>query len=121
MLNLVTGPDGHAAAVLVRGAELVSGASLWAERRPDGRCDGPGKVGAALGIGVAESGSPCFGGGPIVVSPGKPPVIIVAGPRIGIDYAAEPDRLAPWRLADGESRQVGRRRGLRPAMGPTGA
>ncbi|GDX81362.1 putative 3-methyladenine DNA glycosylase [Deltaproteobacteria bacterium] len=113
MLNLVTGPEGHAAAVLVRGAELISGEALWRARRPDGRCDGPGKVGAALGIGVADSGSPCFGGGPIVVSAGSPPALLLAGPRIGIDYAAESDRVAPWRLADGDSRQVGRRRGLR--------
>ncbi len=109
MLNLVTGPEGHAAAVLIRGAELVSGEALWRARRPDGRCDGPGKVGAALAVSVADSGTPCFGGGPIVVSPGTRPTLVTAGPRIGIDYAAEADRAAPWRLADGHSRQVGRR------------
>lgn len=114
MLNLVTGPEGHAAAVLVRGAELVSGEALWQHRRPDGRCDGPGKVGAVLAIGVTDSGSPCFGSGPIVVSWGTTPSAVVAGPRIGIDYATEADRAAPWRIADGNSRQVGQRRALRP-------
>lgn len=112
MLNVVTGPEGHAAAVLIRGAELVAGEPSFRERRPDGRCDGPGKVGAALALGVEASGSPLFGGGPIYVFPRSRTPRLVRGPRVGIDYADEVHRLAPWRIADADSRQVGHRRTL---------
>jgi DNA-3-methyladenine glycosylase len=113
MLNFVTGPAGHAAAVLIRGVEVVGGHGAVEARRPSGRLDGPGKVGAALGLSTADSASPLFGRGPIRVYRGPRPTAVVRGPRIGIDYAAPADREAPWRLADGESRQVGQRRGLR--------
>lgn len=112
MLNVVTGPEGHAAAVLIRGAELLSGEPVFRERRPDGRCDGPGKVGAALGLGVEVSRSPLFGGGPIHVFPRRYEPRLVRGPRVGIDYADEVHRLAPWRIADADSHQVGHRRSL---------
>ena len=108
MLNFVTGPEGHAAAVLIRGGEPVDGFEVFRARRPDGTCDGPGKVGAALALGTADSGLPLFHDGPLVVHPGPPPTTIRRGPRVGIDYASEADRLAPWRLADAASRQVGR-------------
>src|SRR5512139_2406652 len=54
MLNLVAGAEGEGAAVLVRACEPLRGLSRIAERR-GGRSgktllDGPGKVGAALGL-----------------------------------------------------------------------
>ena len=73
MLNFVTGPEGHAAAVLLRGAEPVAGLTTFRERRPDGRADGPGTVGAALGLSTADSGTPLFGGGPVLATAGEPP------------------------------------------------
>jgi DNA-3-methyladenine glycosylase len=107
MLNFVTGPAGHAAAVLLRGGECVSGHDVFAARRPDGSCNGPGKVGGALGLSVALSGTPLFGPGPIRVFAGASRPALLVGPRIGIDYAAEADRVAPWRIAAAGSRQVG--------------
>lgn len=112
MLNFVTGPEGHAAAVLVRGGELLAGEATFRARRPDGRCDGPGKVGAALGLGVEHTGTPLYGGGPITVVGRRVAPALVRGPRVGIDYADEADRLAPWRIADATSRQVRHRRSL---------
>ena len=117
MLNFVTGEEGHAAAVLIRAGEPVEGLDTFEMRRPDRRCDGPGKVGAALALGTADSDTPLSGGGPVVVAAGHAPRALLHGPRVGIDYAAEADRLAPWRLADADSAQVGYRRALalRPA------
>src|SRR4051812_27183869 len=49
LLNFVTGPEGHAAAVLIRGAEPLEGLALVQTRRNGmsgpGLLDGPGKVG----------------------------------------------------------------------------
>jgi DNA-3-methyladenine glycosylase len=110
MLNFVTGPDGHAAAVLVRGGDVVAGQELFIARRPDGRCDGPGKLAAALALTTAHSGARLDGSIRVYARSEAP--ALVRGPRVGIDYASEADRLAPWRLADAGSRQVGRRRKL---------
>lgn len=115
MLNLVTGPEGHPAAVLIRGAEPIEGEALVRERR-GGRTgprslDGPGKVGAALALTTTLSGSRLDG--PIVVEGREKAPRLVAGPRIGIAYAAPEDRAAPWRFADAVSEWVGHRDGLR--------
>ncbi len=107
MLNFVTGPEGHAAAVLIRGGEAVEGHDVFHGRRPDGRCDGPGKLAGALALTTVYSGQPLVG--EIAVFPRRDEPVLVSGPRIGIDYASEADRLAPWRLADAGSRQVGLR------------
>jgi DNA-3-methyladenine glycosylase len=117
MLNFVTGPADHAAAVLVRGGECVAGEGRFRARRPDGSCDGPGKVGSALGLSVAQSGSPLFGGGDILVFAPVEAHARLHGPRIGIDYADEAHRLAPWRVAMAGSTQVGRPRQLSPFAG----
>lgn len=116
MLNFVTGPEGHAAAVLIRGGEPMDGHDVFVARRPDGRCDGPGKLAAALGLATSHSGLPLDG--VIAVRARRDEPSLVAGPRIGIDYASEADRLAPWRLADATSRQVGHRGrlGVRAAL-----
>lgn len=106
MLNLVTGPEGEAAAVLVRGVEPLDGDLGTTTRRI--RLDGPGKVGRALGIHVGMSGrsiSDLFS----IVLPDAAPARRV-GPRIGIDYASEADRSAPWRVGLADSAHVGHRR-----------
>jgi DNA-3-methyladenine glycosylase len=119
MLNLVTGPEGHAAAVLIRGAEPIEGLALIRTRRGglDGPAlmDGPGKVGAALGLTSALSGTPLDG--PIVVEARGAAPDLVVGPRIGIGYADPADQAAPWRVALAGSRWVGRRAALRPRGG----
>lgn len=116
MLNLVTGPEGHAAAVLVRAAEPVEGLDRIRERRggregPESLA-GPGKVAVALGLSTALSGTRLDG--PIVVEAGPPGLPLAVGPRVGIDYAAAADREAPWRVALAGSRWVSHPRGLRP-------
>ncbi len=118
MLNLVTGQEGHAAAVLLRAAEPVRGLDLVRARRagrtarPDGPwlLDGPGKLARGLGITVAASGEPL--GTTLAVSPRTHAPALATGPRIGIDYASPDDRAAPWRVADADSVWVSHRRGL---------
>lgn len=127
MLNFVTGPEGHAAAALIRAAEVVDGIALVQARR-GGRTDpltGPGKVGAALSLTSALSGSALFRSalsgsalsgsaltGPIEVSSRDRPVRLRAGPRVGIGYASPSDQAAPWRFADADSPCVSAPRGL---------
>jgi DNA-3-methyladenine glycosylase len=91
--------------------------------------DGPGKLGAALGLSTAHSGlrlhlpegavPPGFDGLPMVRQPGTPVLLpragavrLARGPRVGIDYALPEHRDAPWRIADAHSEWVGHRRGL---------
>ena len=55
LLNIVTGPDGEAQAVLVRSAEVVAGHDRVRQRRGRlgrGQLAGPGKVGQALALDV---------------------------------------------------------------------
>ncbi len=120
MLNLVTGGEGEGAAVLIRSAEPVAGLRQVRERR-DGRegpaaLTGPGKVAAALALDVAWSGHRLFRRGGLTVLDADAPRVVLAGPRVGIDYAAGRDRRAPWRLAVGDSAYVSQRAGLRPLL-----
>ena len=76
--------------------------------------DGPGKVGQALGLTVAHSGLPLGHPDAVRVLRRERAVRLATGPRVGIDYAAPADVAAPWRVADADSRWVGRRASLRP-------
>ncbi len=86
MLNLVTGPEGTPAAVLIRGLDTVTG---------------PGRLTKALGIDMGFNGRP--------VSPRTglhledlgidiPRRRIGATPRIGVDYAGPIWSKKPWRF-----------------------
>jgi DNA-3-methyladenine glycosylase len=92
--NVVAGPEGTGAAVLVRAIEPERGLERMRERRPACRRDrelgaGPGRVCAALGIDRGDGGvdlatSPRIRLEP-VDDPGSWPVR--RGPRIGVGYA----------------------------------
>ena len=114
MLNVVTEPNGVATAVLIRGVRCVDGHAVFQARRPDGRADGPGRVGTALAVELAHSGSPLFGDGPLVLFPRPTVPTLLIGPRVGIDYAQPEHRDAPWRLADAAHPPRTARSGLRP-------
>ena len=118
-LNVVTGADGHPAALLVRAVEPVEG--LAAMRKARGRAAiadhrlgaGPGCVGAALGVDRSFTGMDlCDPASPLHLAPApadEPAPTIVAGPRIGIAYAGEPWTSKPWRLAVAGSPALSRR------------
>jgi DNA-3-methyladenine glycosylase len=126
MLNVVVGPDGLAAAALVRACEPIAGhATLWRRRgvakagggdarRGPTLLTGPGKVAQALGIDTHFSGRALFRGGGLELGDGEPPPFVLAGPRIGIDYASAADRDRPWRFASGGSAWVSFRERLAP-------
>lgn len=125
MLNVVTGADGVAQAVLVRACEPVEGLQT-VQRRRGGKSGpvllaGPGKVGQALGLDTGWSGHPLHRPGGLCVRPGPAPTAIAVGPRVGIEFADPEHQRLPWRFADATSRWVTQRSGLRPWSGPDSA
>jgi len=99
--NVVVGPPGRGAAVLIRALEPTEGLPLMAERRrnstPRHLCSGPGKLCQALGISLDLDGTDLLDSTSAVhLRPPTHPVTerIVTGPRIGITKAVE----QPWRF-----------------------
>jgi DNA-3-methyladenine glycosylase len=118
MLNVVTGPAGVAEAVLVRSCELVAGLETVLARRGTKAgpvlLTGPGKVAQALGVDLAFTGALFFEPGGLELLEGTPAGGILAGPRVGVDFAAQEDRDRPWRFAAAGTPWVSRRAGLLP-------
>jgi DNA-3-methyladenine glycosylase len=97
--NVVCGPDGTAAAVLIRAAAIESGLQVaQANRgplvRPTALARGPGNLCSALGIVMEDNGVDVF-------DPGSPVTLQLgggglesSGPRVGVSQAAD----RPWRL-----------------------
>lgn len=85
MLNVVTGEENQAQAVLVRACENYPG---------------PGKLTKHLGIDKSFYGEDLTNSPRIkIVDDGYRPKIVTA-PRVGIDYAGEPWVSKPWRYID---------------------
>ncbi|BDH57726.1 DNA-3-methyladenine glycosylase [Tsukamurella sp. PLM1] len=99
-INVTAGPDGTGGGVLMRAAEITSGIDLVRERRGGRDRDerlaaGPGRLGQALGITLADKGTDLLDPGSTVrlhLASRRGPV--EAGPRIGISRAED----KPWRL-----------------------
>jgi DNA-3-methyladenine glycosylase len=110
LLNLVTDGEGEGAAVLIRGAEPVEGHASIAARRGGklgpASLAGPGKVAQALGLDVSQSGLALTQRSGLYVADAPQVSAFRVGPRVGVDYAAEEHRLAPWRLALADTRWV---------------
>lgn len=90
--NVVTCPEGEAAAVLVRGLEPVEGIE------PPVRTDGPARLCDALGLTLSQNREDLLGDRLYLLDAPPPPRRAIArGPRIGVDYAgawaARPYRL----------------------------
>ena len=97
-VNIVTGPSDDPQAVLLRGGEVIDGTEIAIARRhrTDHLADGPGKLGQALGVTGAVSGTR-LGVGPLALaSVVESPPGYEATPRIGIRAAR--DRL--WRFVE---------------------
>lgn len=112
--NVVTGPEGHGEAVLIRGIEPLDGIEVMIERRgirPKRMIDlanGPGKLTVALGIGPTFNGADLNRDDRIWIEPGVPITERITTERIGISKSAE----LPWRwvAADLQGRGNGSRR-----------
>ncbi len=100
MLNVVTNRKNEAAAVLIRSCELVRGlASVRQRRGPRAELlNGPGKVGAALGLDPSWSHHRLYRRGALELLDGEAPESLLAGPRIGIGYASPRDQARLWRF-----------------------
>ncbi|WP_235738744.1 DNA-3-methyladenine glycosylase [Nocardioides alcanivorans] len=104
--NIVTGPEGEASAVLLRGAEVIDGIDLARHRRGPTIRDrdlarGPGRFCQALGVTGAHGGVDLSTGelrlSALGTAPGQR---IRTGPRVGVSRAAD----RPWRFwLDGEA------------------
>jgi DNA-3-methyladenine glycosylase len=94
--NVVTGPEGLGAAVLLRALEPVTGLEEMSRRRgtsdPLQLCSGPGRLTQALGLTAEHDGLP-LSRPPFSIRAPAVEVELVAGPRIGISSATE----LPWR------------------------
>ena len=105
MLNIVTGPQNNAHAVLIRALEPVSGLDHMIKRRGGiynvNLSNGPGKLCKAMGILTAHNGTDLLTENPyIFLSPGSEKINnddIISGARVGIAYAEE-CALWPWRF-----------------------
>ncbi len=94
-VNIVCGPEGVGAGILIRAIEPVHGIETMRERRA-GRSDltsGPGRVGQALGAG------PDLLGRPADLRPPDRPRRVVATTRIGISRDVDRE----WRFLDPDS------------------
>lgn len=103
LFNIVTGPLDSPQAVLVRAVEITAGQELVRRRRPGvaekNWASGPGRVCAALGIGMSHNRCDLLGetiwiedrG---IVPPGRE---VQRTPRIGVNYAGI-WALKPWRF-----------------------
>jgi DNA-3-methyladenine glycosylase len=97
--NVVCGPDGTAAAVLLRAAAIETGLEVAQSRRGASirtvaLARGPGNLCSALGIAMADNGIDLFDPNSPVQLLLNDPVAAVSGPRVGISTAAD----RPWRL-----------------------
>lgn len=114
-VNVVCGPDGEAAAVLLRAGEVVVGADLARRRRTargTARSDvdlarGPARLAVALGLGPEADGSDVLdpAGHISLRVPAVPvdPSAVRSGPRVGVSGEGGDAGLFPWRFwLDGE-------------------
>lgn len=101
-LNVVTGPVGYPAAVLIRAIEPLEGVErMEAARLPAARAgSGPGRLTRALRITRALNRADLCAVGPLYVANDAARIarrLILTGPRIGVDYAGA-WALRPWRF-----------------------
>lgn len=98
--NISVGPDGIAAAVLLRGAEVLDGVDRARARRTTGTpvpnlARGPGNLAAALGLSLDDNGIDVFADdADVAVTLDPTSARVDSGPRVGVSVAAD----VPWRL-----------------------
>ncbi len=103
LFNIVTGPRDSPLAVLVRAVQIVDGRELMPRRRPrvaeKDWASGPGRVCAALGIGLGHNKASLLGEKIWLEDRGVavPNREVKRSPRIGVDYAGK-WAAKPWRF-----------------------
>ena len=118
-LNLVTGPEGTAGAVLIRAARVIDGVDVaWARRssarREEELCRGPARLTAALGVTGADNGSPLVHQSEMRIATAEPDRLalvpsadpvheVIRSARTGVRGAGA---AYPWRFAIADDRAV---------------
>ncbi len=103
-LNVSAGPEGTAAAVLIRAGTVVEGAAVAAARRPGisvrDQARGPGRLTRTLAVGPDHAGmNLCDPSSPLHLRAASELGVIRSGPRVGVSREAQ----RPWRFwLDGE-------------------
>lgn len=104
MFNIITGPKDSPKAVLVRAVKIVAGHEVVRKRRKGVAekdwASGPGRVCTALGIGRHHYGHDLISGESVWIEDRGakvPQCEVIAGPRVGIDYAGDWVQV-PWRF-----------------------
>lgn len=105
--NVICGPEGHAAGVLLRAGEVIDGIEVARSRRGRARdrdlARGPGRLCAALQLSAEHKGCYLLGGGTVRLEPpAERSEMIMSGPRVGVSLEAD----RPWRFWLGGSRYV---------------
>jgi DNA-3-methyladenine glycosylase len=100
--NVACGPDGTAAAVLLRAGAVETGTEVAQARRGESvrgvaLARGPGNLCSALGIAMDDNGIDLFDpDGPVTLTlnDADDALVALSGPRVGVSQAAD----RPWRL-----------------------
>jgi DNA-3-methyladenine glycosylase len=105
--NVICGPEGHAAGVLLRAGEVIDGIEVARSRRGRARdrdlARGPGRLCAALLLSAEHKGCYLLGDGTVRLErPAERPEMIMSGPRVGVSLEAD----RPWRFWLAGSRYV---------------
>lgn len=117
LFNVVTGPEGAAHAVLIRGLEPLEGEQTMLSRRKLDRIKpqlsaGPGVMSKAMGIKTDHDGTSFLKPESTIWIEDAPALDkeeVLAGPRIGVGYAEE-CAAWPWRFYQKDSKWVSRPR-----------
>lgn len=101
LFNVVVGKKCVPHAILVRALEPIEGIDIMKRRRKIDNikqlCNGPGKLSIAMGLRIKDYGTDLTTSDRIWISPKTESVKVLAGKRIGVDYAG-PDKDLPWRF-----------------------
>lgn len=105
-VNVVAGPEGAAAAVLLRAGDVVEGAVVARARRTAAgvvRTDvdlarGPARLAVALGLALADDGLDVLGPGVELRVLATPAPVVRSGPRVGVAGPGGDAAAFPWRF-----------------------
>ncbi|CCE75897.1 DNA-3-methyladenine glycosylase [Clavibacter nebraskensis] len=101
--NIVCGPEGMSAGVLLRAGEVIEGADLARSRRGAAVRDrdlarGPARLTVALGIPLSDDGAALDAAPYGLVLPDAPLALPASGPRVGVSGPGGSGELFPWRF-----------------------
>lgn len=118
MMNIVAHEPGESGGILLRALVPTVGIDAMRARRGveavERLARGPGSLGQAMGIRLADLGADLLGDSGFCLRHGEPEAPVHAGPRIGISKNVD----APWRFFEHPSRFVsGTKRGARVLEG----